>query len=764
MNELETRSFEQLPQATAVSPNALLAVQEPGGPAQKLRMNQLLGRLIATDEATETEAALQALLAYAANSVGLVFADPVPAKNGWYRKAGLPGAGNWVQFEKLSAFAAAEVQALVDIAASHRLRARNSVPFLLRTTLLATTGMVNGDGATVTADSGGHVAVAGEVELGGADAVVGATIPNNGRYNWNGAAWLRVADLDSQQSSLPTVGFEAPSVGTIPWLFGIQSEDGKTIPFMDTSARLYTYSDDGEPEQLFSPQNIGGTLTPSPSLQGGSPLTYFEQNREGKIHYATTADDGLWVEVPEGLARANASYTGRKFDLGEFESSPTGGPTEIGFEFTAETRHCATDPENDWLIIIGTGASTMNGETGNGADTFEPLVADTAMYPANVWTHSNGPRTWLNNNPGDTTSSRLIPLVERIEGTLKETLCSGCANVVATRHLADFGKLPNIVTYVAATGNRSVQMIGRGTPTYNALIKQTRLTVATIRASYPNARIRVAGILWSPGEVDHYNWMDLDRAKTNVLTWYRNFDSDMRLITNCLDQTPLMIIQPGWVSDNTKPYDQPGRQACVELDGVEGIKLVGPDYFAARDGVIHLSNVGYNEVGQLTGQAIYDQVFGMGWRAPKPIAIYRAENNGIYPRWTFEFGGMGSAIVQDNTGNVVVGDGLTAQGILVTDSTGANLSVRDIIFSGRMITVELTAVPAGQWIKFAFGTFRAFPPDPAPQPTPFQDGPVYGARTIFRNSRTYDNLYFPGDATKAIAPWVPGFIQRVPGA
>ena len=116
MSEFETRSIEQLPLATSVSPDALTAVQEPGGPVKRLKIRQLLGRLISTDEATATEADLQALLDYPANSIGLTFADPNPAKNGWWRKTGASGAGNWVQFEKLSADASAEVQALVDAA------------------------------------------------------------------------------------------------------------------------------------------------------------------------------------------------------------------------------------------------------------------------------------------------------------------------------------------------------------------------------------------------------------------------------------------------------------------------------------------------------------------------------------------------------------------------------------------------------------------------------------------------------------------------
>lgn len=105
----ETRTLEQLTPLTSLSPDALTAVQEPGGPMGSVSIKQLLGRLVQTDTAKETRADLLAELDHDEPAVGLVFADPDPAKNGWYRKVGASGAGTWTQFEKLSAFAAAEI-------------------------------------------------------------------------------------------------------------------------------------------------------------------------------------------------------------------------------------------------------------------------------------------------------------------------------------------------------------------------------------------------------------------------------------------------------------------------------------------------------------------------------------------------------------------------------------------------------------------------------------------------------------------------------
>lgn len=597
------------------------------------------------------------------------------------------------------------------------------------------------------------------------------TDPANGFYQadaggWVAAPWVSLAfgaeaqpAIDAAEAAIAQVSgivSEVPSIGLVAWAGAVNFESGHFAGFMDTEGRVYTHASDGAAEPVLSRSTIGGDLTPSPCLLGSSPVRWFEESDDGRVREALTESGGHFVETPTGLGRANADWFSRKFDLGAWTATDTSGPGEPGYDFAGEAHRAAQGDLDDWIILIGyPGASTMNGETGNGEDTGEALVADTPMFPANIFTPSTGPRVFIDDVHGDTTSDAFIPLVERVEGTLKETICSGWANALATRHEADFGKAPNVIAFTAAVGNRSSQMLGRGTPAHDAMTKQLGLAVAAIRSARPHARITPVFCWWLPGEVDHYGWSDIDRAKSNMLAIKRQIDADARLICNSLDRPTLLVVQTGWVGDGSKPFDQPARQACVELDGVEGIKLVGPDYFAERSGPIHLSNVGYNQLGQLIGHATYEHLFGMGWRTPKPIAAYRVENNGAYPRWRFEFGSMGGATVQDLAGPVAPA-GLSAQGINVSDSTGATPAVRDIIFAGRTITVELTAMPAGKRITFAFATKR----EPGPDAPDYQDGPVEGARSVFRDSRTYDDIYDPGTP---IGCWVPGFIHHIAG-
>lgn len=103
--DFETRSIDQLEEATAASANAVVAIQEPGGQAQKIKVERLFRQVVAAGAVFEEEADAQsgAGLDFDEHTIGLVYGDPDPDKSGWYRKVGASGEGNWSQFEALAA-------------------------------------------------------------------------------------------------------------------------------------------------------------------------------------------------------------------------------------------------------------------------------------------------------------------------------------------------------------------------------------------------------------------------------------------------------------------------------------------------------------------------------------------------------------------------------------------------------------------------------------------------------------------------------------
>ncbi len=102
MTDLRTISPDELPELSEIPEDLRAVVFSPSGPLQSVPYQKLLPRLIAANLALPTKAALDADLAHDADSVALVFNDPTPALNGWYRKVGASGAGAWQQFEELA--------------------------------------------------------------------------------------------------------------------------------------------------------------------------------------------------------------------------------------------------------------------------------------------------------------------------------------------------------------------------------------------------------------------------------------------------------------------------------------------------------------------------------------------------------------------------------------------------------------------------------------------------------------------------------------
>lgn len=136
MAELETRSFEQLPEATTLSPDDIITMQSPNGPAKKIKVGQAFALFQNCDIAVETVADLTtdaAAIALPSQSLAVVYANPDPTESGYWVKTSVAGSGTWALTDihygysagyaaesKLAAHDAAEMRDLALAAASSR--------------------------------------------------------------------------------------------------------------------------------------------------------------------------------------------------------------------------------------------------------------------------------------------------------------------------------------------------------------------------------------------------------------------------------------------------------------------------------------------------------------------------------------------------------------------------------------------------------------------------------------------------------------------
>lgn len=122
MSDVQTTSPDQLPILATIPEDWHAVGASPEGPLQRLPFDRLLARLIKADLVKVDTAALAGDLAHAEHSVALVHSDPDPLKNGWWRKVGASGAGEWVQFETLARTALTETARNAAVAAAAALQ------------------------------------------------------------------------------------------------------------------------------------------------------------------------------------------------------------------------------------------------------------------------------------------------------------------------------------------------------------------------------------------------------------------------------------------------------------------------------------------------------------------------------------------------------------------------------------------------------------------------------------------------------------------
>lgn len=550
----------------------------------------------------------------------------------------------------------------------------------------------------------------------------------------------RIPDVSQFLSGYLTIGSD--------YILVLKTPSGRIIPIMDKDGKLVSANGDGTFERVID----GGSVAHSPGVVDGESIRYFFKSKDGNVIYGFGALGGVFTLVGNTLERANARFFAAKPNQTRFAGQPwTDGATQLLAK--------PADGRTAW-IFAGMGQSNYDGEN---QDLSDPFLSATPVYPNNALMLQGGPRMF-----SATGAPVLVPLVENITNQgggadrQQETPTSGWVNHFVRDYFAAWGEYPTVVGMSVAIGGRSVVGNKLGTIAFQRLQTGIALAVEALRArGFTDIRTVIG---WVGGESDtSLAGMNAEAFRDMMVQLRRQASDVIRRITGEITDPPFIMIQPSFVMPGGKPWDQPVRQAMVDLTGTDGFVNAGPAYqfnmtasANPADYHIHRNNPGKYSTGIQLARATMATVLGVAWKDMVPVRSYWAATPGgpvdiFGTRLTIEMNGMGSALVLDISEVRVKLAGLLNYGFIFDDGSGASPSITGVSVDGMKVHIDFSFKPSGADCKLIYAGARNADQYDA-------DGPVYGARGCLRDNAAYTAL--SGGASHF--NWALGFVLRLP--
>ena len=284
----------------------------------------------------------------------------------------------------------------------------------------------------------------------------------------------------------------------------------------------------------------------------------------------------------------------------------------------------ALKPAWDWTGVIGTGQSLSIGARSKGVSTNQPygnLKLSTGRLPWPV-------------DP-DNASLALVPLTEPIgrlaptypsswpENITGETPHSAMANEISALVLTNYGR--DFVSIHSAVGEDGQGMVfirknavprGVNGHSYEAAMIETKAISRLAKAA--GKTYGIGAITVTHGETDAGN----TNYESELYQLWTDYNKDLPAITGQTQKIQMIVSQQHSFGDHSPStlaqwkigVDHPGDIVC------SGPKYQYP-YFS--DGV-HLTAVGYQELGEKYGQVYFERVLlGKDWQPLQPMSVER---------------------------------------------------------------------------------------------------------------------------------------------
>ncbi|WP_228262977.1 sialate O-acetylesterase [Klebsiella pneumoniae] len=514
-------------------------------------------------------------------------------------------------------------------------------------------------------------------------------------------------------------------------------ETSRVAPFLNTSGRLIQIGPDGKYYELLTQQESElyalGREGSVPQFIGGEKVWRMTvDSTTNQIVEAYTVGGKHWIYSDGGLVAVNNGSGGGGGD-DDANQLP-----EYGLHLSGSTVYPYSETVPVCFIFVTAGQSNARGYC---PDADQTIVAATPVYPDNAFMLSGGVRRT------GTRSTTLVPLVEAVSGTDKETAASGLANSFIRDMAAATGVMPRTLSIVCAQSGQAYEYQKRGNQVYQYLLDSIEdcVTACKARGWLPI----VLCVDWMQGESDE-DWSGLREGmyEARLHQYQRQVISDIVARTGQIEPPIIAITQLGYVNDGHGAFTgQYARLASTRLHGKEQFRLVNSlyQYDFISDG-LHLTCAGQNRRGAAVARALIQEWFTSGWYGMVPTSFVWNSPTQIQinvPSYT--------NLTIDTTN--ISTDGLANYGFNYTDESASPPAISSVAISsdGKGVLINLASAPTGRFGRVSYATVENPLQSGA---TVKPSGKTLGARGCVRSSAGIAWVY---DTSVTLYDWLPAF-------